>query len=809
MLHLKFAKIAGNDISSIFTNRLIRVSVIAILIVPMLYSLCYLAAFWNPYGRLDQLPVAVLNLDEGATLDGKPVNYGDNVVDDLRGNNEVKWSFITQDDLKDGFQNTEYYSMFTIPEDFSQKIINAKTGEPTVADIIYTSNQAKNFLASQISGNVEVQLKDQVSSSVTKEYTLAAFDGLYDAKDGLSQAEDGAAELHDGIGLLYGKLPDLTDGASKLTDGSSTLNTGLTQLNSNVPALKSGSAQLSGGLTELNSQIPALTQGANQLSEGAGRLSGGIDSLEAKSSELASGVNQLYEGAQSLSVGITELSDRTSELSGGAAAVKSGTAKLRDSADALAQGAAGVSSGLDALISATSSTTDFDDAVTDIKALIDSGSATPDQLKGALDALQSSYHSNLADLNNGLQSAKGGVGSIETGLGALQYTLDPSNTVMPDGSPAFAAGVDQLTNGIDTAADAINTQLKPGADQLASGIGELDGKLPALSEGINTLSEGAHQLDSGATELSEKTPALANGVSQLATGSNALNSGINQAANGISQLTSGSSELKNGMDSLQSQLPQLTDGVTKLNDGSAELSTKLADGVSYIDGNLVNSSESMAEYISEPVSISNQPVNPVPDYGTGFAPYFIPLSLWVGAILMFFIISPRTDPRYQAGSVQSVIGKYLSYAFIGVLQAIMVGAVVLTLGLTPNNPALYFFTIIVMSLTSIAIVQALISLLGDAGRLIAIVLLILQLTADAGTFPLELVPNFFKVLNPFMPFTYCVTALREAISGSDIALIWQCIGILAIFLGSFLALSIIFKKRGEKLQDKVEQMKLA
>ena len=321
MLHLKFAKIAGNDISSIFTNRLIRVSVIAILIVPMLYSLCYLAAFWNPYGRLDQLPVAVLNLDEGATLDGKPVNYGDNVVDDLRGNNEVKWSFITQDDLKDGFQNTEYYSMFTIPEDFSQKIVNAKTGEPTVADIIYTSNQAKNFLASQISGNVEVQLKDQVSSSVTKEYTLAAFDGLYDAKDGLSQAEDGAAELHDGIGLLYGKLPDLTDGASKLTDGSSTLNTGLTQLNSNVLALKSGSAQLSGGLAELNSQVPALTQGANQLSEGAGRLSGGIDSLEAKSSELASGVNQLYEGAQSLSGGITELSDRSSELSGGAADV--------------------------------------------------------------------------------------------------------------------------------------------------------------------------------------------------------------------------------------------------------------------------------------------------------------------------------------------------------------------------------------------------------------------------------------------------------------------------------------------------------
>ena len=103
--------------------------------------------------------------------------------------------------------------------------------------------------------------------------------------------------------------------------------------------------------------------------------------------------------------------------------------------------------------------------------------------------------------------------------------------------------------------------------------------------------------------------------------------------------------------------------------------------------------------------------------------------------------------------------------------------------------------------------QTLISLLGDAGRLIAIVLLILQLTADAGTFPLELVPNFFKVLNPFMPFTYCVTALREAISGSNIMLIWQCIGMLLIFLGAFLTLTILFKKRAEKMQERIQQLR--
>ena len=388
----------------------------------------------------------------------------------------------------------------------------------------------------------------------------------------------------------------------------------------------------------------------------------------------------------------------------------------------------------------------------------------------------------------------------------IQYALDPANETMPDGSPAFAAGVSRLDAGINAAADG-TVQLADGSADLYAGLSELNGKLPALSDGIDQLAGGAEQLDTGANALSEKTPALADGVSQLAAGGSKLAAGVGQAADGVTQLADGSSSLHEGLASLSDQVPALADGVGQLTDGTSELKTKLADGVDYIDGNLVNSSETMAAYISDPVTMSNQPLNPVPDYGTGFAPYFIPLSLWVGAILMFFIISPREDPSLKANSAQSAIGKYLSYAFIGLLQAVMVGAVVFTLGLQPNNIPLYFLTIIVMSLTAIAIVQMLISLLGDAGRLIAIVLLILQLTADAGTFPLELVPNFFKVLNPFMPFTYCVTALRESISGTNITLIWQCIGMLLIFLGVFLTLTVIFKKRAEKMQEHVNQLR--
>jgi len=205
--------------------------------------------------------------------------------------------------------------------------------------------------------------------------------------------------------------------------------------------------------------------------------------------------------------------------------------------------------------------------------------------------------------------------------------------------------------------------------------------------------------------------------------------------------------------------------------------------------------------------MKNDAVNAVKDYGTGFTPYFIPLSLWVGAIMMFFVISAKVEDSMNAGPISTVFGKYLSYGFIGMLQALLVSAVVLTLGLRPQNLPLYFLFNILMSLAFIAIIQCLIFILGDAGRLLAIVLLILQLTSCAGTFPLELVPNFFKVLNPFMPFTYCVSALREIISGNNLPLIGHDMFVLSAILVVFLVISMILKERGDLLQAKMEEKK--
>ncbi|EYE88720.1 hypothetical protein Q428_06435 [Fervidicella metallireducens AeB] len=211
---MKFLKIATRDISSIFKDRLLRVSVVAIIIVPLLYSLLYLAAFWDPYSRLKDMPVAVVNLDSGAIKDGEKVNYGNDIIDKLKDNDKIGWRFVSQEEAEEGLNGSKYYAEFIIPEDFSKKVISAKDSKPEQPQILFSSNEKRNFLAAQINSKVQLELKDEISKTITKEYAEVVFDNLYDLKDGLNKAADGSGKLRDGLDAAK-------DGSKKLADGIS------------------------------------------------------------------------------------------------------------------------------------------------------------------------------------------------------------------------------------------------------------------------------------------------------------------------------------------------------------------------------------------------------------------------------------------------------------------------------------------------------------------------------------------------------------------------------------------------------------
>ncbi len=873
---MNFLKIAGKDIKSIFKNRFIRVSVIAIIIVPLLYSLLYLDAFWDPYARIQDMTIAVVNEDGGALLDGEQVNYGEDIVENLKGNEEVGWDFTSNEKANEGLEKQGYYAKFVIPEDFSESVVAAKEGKPQVADLQFVCNEKKNFLAAQINSQVEKLLKEEIVGTISNNYVTVAFDKLYEAKDGFIKVADGSEKLYNGIGELNEKVPMLAEGANKLGDGSAQLkdgqgalnsgiksiNNGLSEVNSKVPTLGlgvdklySGSQQVTNGLSEANSKVSNLSPGVNKLYDGSGALTGGSKSLySAFNTRIYPNVNLLKDGANKLNGKLKDGESRVKKLKEGGEKLKTASDDVAASSTAINKGyQESVKGGVDKLISGVNKSSEkmkdisediitavnsnpevakdpnIQAALVNIQALNKETSETPKQIQ-ELQAGTKKFGDNLGEFNGSVNEYTGKVNGFATGTVALTDSVNDMGVAVNK----ISGGLNSLEAGLnENTKDSFGYGLKSVSDNMAalnSGLGELKSNIPALSGGIQALYNGSSEIYGGLGQLRSEVPTLSGGIQALYNGSSeiygglgqlrsnipalsggiqALYNGSNQLVDGSNALVDGQNQLNNGVSELTGKVPQLEDGVDKLYKGSNELATALKDGAGEMKSGLKNSSEEMGDFVSAPINMKNEPINKVPNYGTGFAPYFISLSLWIGAIMMFFVISAKTDDDANLSKFDKVIGKYLSFGFIGLLQALLVSAVVMGLGLTPTSTGMYFASIVFLSLVFIAIIQCLISLFGDAGRLLGIVLLILQLTACAGTFPLEIVPKFFKVINPYMPFTYSVELLREVISANTInyGIVGKDFLILGIVLLVFLTISIVFKNAGENLQNIIEGRK--
>ncbi len=816
---MNFLKIAGKDIKSIFKNRFIRVSVIAIIIVPLLYSLLYLDAFWDPYARIQDMTIAVVNEDGGALLDGKEVNYGEDIVENLKGNEEVGWDFTSNDKANEGLEKQGYYAKFVIPEDFSKSVVAAKEGKPQVADLQFVCNEKKNFLAAQINSQVEKLLKEEIVGTISNNYVTVAFDKLYEAKDGFIKAADGSEKLYNGIGELNEKVPMLAEGANKLGDGSAQLKDGQGALNSGIKSINNGLSEVNSKVPTLGSGVEKLYNGSQELKSGLGTAANGSNALTAGSESLYSAFgNTIYPAINSLKNGANELNgalkageSSIKTLKEGGEGLKTASGNVAEAAKGINNGYQSVKGGVDQLISGVNTSSvamkdiskdiitavksnpevakdpNIQAALVKIQALNESTSETPKQIQG-LQAGTKMFGDKLGEFNGAVNMYTGKVNEFATGTIAL---TDNVNKVS-EGVSKISGGLNSLEAGLD----------ENNTGSFGAGLKSVSDNMAALSSGINELSSGSGEINGGLGQLRSNVPALSGGIQALYNGSN-------QLVDGSNALVDGQNKLNDGVSELTGKVPQLEDGVDKLYKGSNELATALKDGAGEMKSGLKNSSKEMGDFVSAPINMKNEPINKVPNYGTGFAPYFISLSLWIGAIMMFFVISAKTDDDANLSKFDKVIGKYLSFGFIGLLQALLVSAVVMGLGLTPTSTGMYFASIVFLSLVFIAIIQCLISLFGDAGRLLGIVLLILQLTACAGTFPLEIVPKFFKVINPYMPFTYSVELLREVISANTInyGIVGKDFLILGIVLLVFLTISIVFKNAGENLQNIIEGRK--
>ncbi len=582
------------DFRDVFSkNPIVVLTLLAIIILPSLYALINIQACWDPYENTGNLEFAVANLDKGATFDGEKINVGDQLEDELKRDDDFYWTFVSEDELREGVNNGTYYAGIVIPKNFSSSIKSITSDDPHSAELEYIVNRKSNPMASKLSDSAARAVYNKVNAKIVQFINVAA----------------------------YQKLGDLQS---------------------------------------------ALASGASQMSSGAGQLSAGASKVQSGASQVKSGANDLKKGANDLSAGSSQVKEGSSQISSSANQISAGSSQVQESAKQL------------------------DSSVDE--------SSLPDQIKPVVH----------------------------------------------------------------------------GSKELANASSDLAGASSNLAQGSSKLANGSVDLANGASSV-------ATGGSQLADGSVSLAAGSALLANGASSaLFSASSGLAGAANSLSS--------ITGVNESD------------------------VGEYIYSPVVLKENELYSVPDYGSEVAPFYLVLSMWVGAIITCVMLRTGQSTGTKYTPSEMYFGKLLIFMVMAVLETTvtLIGAFIL--GIKMANPVLFVLSAYFIALIFMLICYSLISALGHIGKGLAVIWLVFQISGTGGIYPIQLMGQFLQTVSPYMPMTHGITLLRETALG----LVWSnyipsfliLIAMGAITLVLALIVKMFADKRAHWFEEKLNETDL-
>ncbi|NYF23372.1 YhgE/Pip domain-containing protein [Sporosarcina sp. JAI121] len=713
-------------------SRKLIVPLIAILFIPVLYAGMFLWAFWNPYANMNDLPVAIVDLDKGAEMDGEQLALGKELTDKLIDSKQFDFTKVSKSDAEKGLENEDYYVVIEIPENFSEHATTLLDANPEKLTIVYKPNEGFNFLSAQIGETAMDRIRAEVNEQVASTYAEKLFDSITEMGNGFGEAADGAGDLH--------------DGAAKLLTGADELKGYLETLASSTVTLADGSQKLAQGANDAAKGATELNKGLGTLSKGSADLLAGAQKASAGANGLKDGIAKYTNGVDQLTASYDQIAQKEKEFGTAVGTLNEKSAGLNTAASQLVKGSTNLDAGIDQLSASLAPVL----------------ASLPEEQQAALNAALSQVKQGSNELSGGMQQLAAGTGSL-------------------------SAGTAELNGVAGQLADAYN--------QALAGLQKLNGSSAELREGSTALASGNKELSSGIAQLAEGVTTAQKGSSDLASGLASLTEGTGTLKTGTDTLASKSKELAKGS-------ATLADGIVELDEGTLTLKEKLAEANE--TASEVNPTDKTYGMVGAPVDVEKEGINHVPNYGTGFAPYFLSLGLFVGALLLS-IVFPLVEPAIKpTGAFGWFASKVSVLAIVGLLQALIAAGVVkFALGMETVNTPMFILTAIITSYTFIALVQMCVSILSDAGRFVAILVLILQLTTSAGTFPLELIPAPLQVFNTLLPMTYSVQAFKAAISTGNMSFLWINNGILIGFMVAFLAITfgyfaLLYKRRYSK-----------
>lgn len=714
-------EIMKKDYRSAFSNPIVILLLLGLIILPSLYGLVNIYACWDPYENTNHVQFAIANEDNGTTYDGKKINVGEELVLSLKENTDFEWVFVMPDELRTGVHNGTYYAGIIIPHNFTESVVSIVNGNPHSAELEYIVNEKSNPVAAKLTDAAAKEVYNKLNAKIVSFIDVAA----------------------------VGKLGELQEG------------------------LASGADKMDAGADKLSAGADKVKDGANQLTAGANTLSSG-------SNQLASGANAVSSGANSLSVGSVKLANGADELASGASQVSDGTQQIADKSS------------------------DIYSIFLKIKNVIEGGGNTY-KIRDDVDDLDSQT-SSLAENMRNVDNQSSEVSSDAYKLFGESYNLTHDAANMANYANAVSGRTHNLSNRF--------SNISQDMSQLNEAIKNNDSpKIHELLEKINTelnnTNQSLGQLNTGAHQVSEGSGTLANGLHTLSDGSSEL-------AEGSSKLASGANELSNGIHVLSDGTIELADGAELLGYSSASALRNASDEIGFAAEQLSAitdaNQEDIGDYFYSPVILKRHEEFPTSNYGSQVAPFYLVLSMWVGALINTVMLKTGSSvgTKYKPHEVYN--GKLLLFNIMAILQTTVTLIGSFIMGIDVSNPLMFVLSCYFVAIVFMAIIYSLSSLFGEVGKGVAILLLVFQISGSGGIYPIEIMNNIFGVIYPYLPMTHAITMVREA----QLGLIWSNYLLSFVFLLVLTAVvvfvSIMLKqhwdKRTKYFEEKLEESNL-
>ena len=709
-------EIFKSDIKEIFRKVNTWIIIIGLIFLPSMYAWPNILSSWDPYSHTNNIKVAVISEDEGATVEGKNVNLGESLITNLKGNKNLDWQFVSsKQQAENGVKIGDFYASIVIPKSFSSDITSITRGELKKATIEYTVNEKINAISPKITNSGASALANTIGKNFVEVANGVIFEKLHEA--GVKFEENLPA-----IEQVKEKINNLNDNFSNYENS-------------------------------LNELIGKVDRGYNVLNTIQGTLPE-IDRAATNSIMLANKTNVTIKNIENFNEimlkNINTQLDKVIEISGEVVKVAELIQKKP---------------------------TNPEETKAKMKALDSRLEAAEKRLDIAKDIFE--YLNSLSDQNL-FQKQLTKINTMESDISKLR-TLNKK----------IYSNIDKYdTIGNNVKVEFLKTSKRVNRNSI-------DFKKKLNTEVASLIKRVLTNAD---TKIRNVSSVISRAQAQIPT----INAKISEAEVKIQTVQGKLLKLQGEMPEIKEKVQKLT-GIVNKADG--EIDTNALFNLLKVDY------KQQAEFFANPVQLKENQLYHIKNYGSAMTPFYTVLSIWVGALLMSSLLTTKVeDEENKYKPYQKYFGRGLLFMIISLLQTLIItlGDMYL-LGTQANSPYRFVIYALLISLLFSAIIYTTVCLLGNVGKAVCIILLVLQIGSSGGTFPIQMTSSFFQALYPKVPFTYSISLLREAVGGVYIPAVNRDMKILLTYLVITLvggAILVSLKARSARLSREKERSKL-